>query len=906
MSAGDVVKQITDVSQALIMADTNDPRALAELASQFEKISDLEEQDCPPVIARASASVADLIKTAILDESCDKAAQLDVVSRTLSVMQLAAEGETDTARIVFPSELGYQAPGAPEKPAGTNAVPPDADDEIFAMFLAEQKSTLEDIESHILNIEKGDDPEAEAALRRVLHTLKGEAGVLGLTDVANLCHAVEDFLDTAGAPIPTDPLLAVKDWLAAVFDDYAARRPLSVRLDDVLALLKTPEVKRESPEQGADVPPDTAEVELETVNLDADPSLLADFITEAREHMEAVDVHLLTLESDPKDEEALNAVFRAFHTIKGVAGFLSLEYIGNLAHTAETLLGYAQRGEQLLTGVRIDVVFDANDMLKNLISDLGAAMASGKSPSIPPGLPQLVEAIEAVISGESDTAEEGSRVPASKKKLGEILVDAGQAGPDDISMALAEQAADPQREKLGSYLVRSNAVKAKQVAYALRQQRGELTDRRKAPRDRRAEGPDRRAGFAGRRESRADRRGVQVRETVRVDTERLDHLVETIGELVIAESMVVQDPEILENTTDRVKKNLRHLSKVSRELQEMGTAMRMESVRGVFQKMARLVRDVAKKAGKKVNFRISGEDTELDRAVIDMIGDPLIHMVRNAVDHGIESQEERRAKGKPEEGLVHLLAYHKGGNVHIEIQDDGQGIDEQAILAKARERGLIGEEEKPSRSEIYNLIMEPGFSTAKVVTDISGRGVGMDVVHRNIEALRGSVQITSEPGKGSTFRMSLPLTLAIIDGMVIKVREQHFIIPILSIVETLRPTAEMLSTVEGKGELLSLRGEFLPLFRLDRLFGLADTEQDITTGVAIVLQASIRRIAITVDELVGQQQTVIKSLSSALGKREFLSGAAIMADGRVGLILDADGIMKLAIGQHKTIYTGEG
>jgi len=891
--AKNLIREISSISQELILADAGDLRTLAGLVSQLEQVAAQTPEACPVFVARTAGAVAGVLKKVILGGYSDTKTALDTVGQGLTAMQLAAEGETDPQRLRLPPELGEPSGAASQPPPGAGGLPSNVDEDIFALFLGEQKSTLEEIESQILILEKGGNPDAVAALRRVLHTLKGEAGALGLNEIAGLCHAVEDFLEAAGKSVPVDPLFAVKDWLMAALDDYANRRPLSVRLEDVLALLSAPEKGAPLTRGPVQFTPEESSAQGETVTLDADPTLLADFITEAREHLEAVDIHLLTLENNAEDQEALNAVFRAFHTIKGVAGFLNLEYMTNLAHEAETLLGRAQKRELKLAGVSIDVIFDANDMLKRLIGDLSTAMADNSSLVVPGELPRVVADIRAATTGELAPPLMESCLPPAKKRLGEILVDSGRVDPDNLTIALAEQAADPKRELLGNYLVRDGAVAAKEIAHALRHQRGELVDRRVQP----ADGQER----------QADRRqGVQVRDTVRVDTDRLDLLVDAIGELVIAESMVAQDPEILRSASPRVVKNLRQLSKVSRELQEMGTAMRMETVRGIFQKMARLTRDLAKKSAKEIEFRISGEDTELDRSVIDRIGDPLIHMIRNAVDHGIESPEDRRAAGKPEEGMVHLCAYHQGGNVHIEVKDDGRGLDVEAILAKARERGLISGTDTPSTEDIYNLIFEPGFSTAKKVTDVSGRGVGMDVVRRNIEALRGHVAITSDFGKGSTFRITLPLTLAIIDGMVIKVGGQRFIIPVSSIIRSLRPAAEMISTVGGKGEMLSIHGELLPLFRTDRLFGLANGEQDPTRALVIVLQSGRGRAAILVDELLGQQQTVIKSLSSALGKREFVSGAAIMSDGRVGLILDAEGIMKLAVNEHTPVYTGEG
>jgi two-component system chemotaxis sensor kinase CheA len=321
----------------------------------------------------------------------------------------------------------------------------------------------------------------------------------------------------------------------------------------------------------------------------------------------------------------------------------------------------------------------------------------------------------------------------------------------------------------------------------------------------------------------------------------------------------------------------------------------MVPVKPTFQKMARLVRDLAKKSGKKVEFVMSGEDTELDKTVVDNIGDPLIHMIRNSVDHGIEENPRKRLEaGKDEVGHVHLRAYHKGGNIYIEVQDDGRGLDRAAILAKAIERGLIREGENVSDREIYNQIFHPGFSTAKRITDVSGRGVGMDVVKRSIEGLRGQVDIMSEPGMGTIFTIRLPLTLAIIDGMVIRVGKDRYIVPTLSVVQSIRPDAGNLSSVLNRGAMLSVQDRLIPLFQVARLFDIEGAVEDPLTGTVVVVEDNGKQTGLLVDELLGQQQIVIKPLGDLLQGTPGLSGGAIMPDGKVGLILDVAGLVRLA------------
>ena len=390
-----------------------------------------------------------------------------------------------------------------------------------------------------------------------------------------------------------------------------------------------------------------------------------------------------------------------------------------------------------------------------------------------------------------------------------------------------------------------------------------------------------------------------------MDAERLDRLVDMIGEFVIAESMVSQSSELQRVASADLARHLGQLDKITRELQGTGMSLRMIPVRATFQKMARLVRDLAKKAGKQVEFVMSGEETELDKSVVDRIGDPLVHMVRNAVDHGIEATaEERRNAGKAAAGRVELRAFHKGGSIYIEIEDDGRGLNRDAILAKARERGLVKDGDALSDREVWNLIFEPGFSTAKVVTDVSGRGVGMDVVRRNIEVLRGNVEIQSEAGKGSVFSMRLPLTLAIIDGMVVRTGQERYVIPTLSIVTSIRPKASDLSTVISRGEMLSIQGRLIPLFRLGALFDIDDATQDATEGLVVVVEEEGRQMGLLTDELLGRQQIVIKSLGGAMRGIPGIAGGAIMPDGRVGLILDVGGLMRLATSNGEVAEVG--
>jgi two-component system chemotaxis sensor kinase CheA len=391
----------------------------------------------------------------------------------------------------------------------------------------------------------------------------------------------------------------------------------------------------------------------------------------------------------------------------------------------------------------------------------------------------------------------------------------------------------------------------------------------------------------------------KLKETVKVDLERVDGMVEMIGELIIVESMLKHAPELTGAASIRLRNSLSQLGKISRDLQSAAMRMRTVPVHSTFQKMARLTREVGRKAGKEVVLVTSGDGTEMDRAMVERLEDPLVHMVRNAVDHGIEAPADRLAVGKATTGVLTLSASHKGGSILVELTDDGKGLNREAILKKAVQKGLVTNPGALTDAEVFNLIFAPGFSTAEKVTEVSGRGVGMDVVKRNVEGMRGQVVIESVPGRGSTFRLVLPLTLAIIDGMLVKVGAERYLIPSLSIVEALQPTPAMLSSMAERDELLTVRGQVMPLLRLSGMLSVEQARVDPTEALVVVVESGGKRIGLLVDQVVAQQQVVIKSLGQGVGKAEYYSGAAILSDGCVGLILNIDKLCSLITYKHR-------
>jgi len=536
----------------------------------------------------------------------------------------------------------------------------------------------------------------------------------------------------------------------------------------------------------------------------------------------------------------------------------STDLIAKMGHHAESLLSRVRDREIQYSGGYADLSLKALDMIKELIGLVQEAL--GGEPLVKPaGYDELMVVLadpeaHGVSADEDDTA-----VP----RLGDLLIAQGKAEREQVEDAVQAPEAGP----IGGKLVKAKAASVKDVGQALRAQRkikGKAT----------------------------------VESSVRVSTSRLDRLIDMVGELVIAHSMVAQDEVITDSQNHELAKKVSHTSKIVRGLQDMSMSMRMVPLKGAFNKMARLVRDLSKKVGKKVNFVTEGEDTEIDRNLVDVINDPLVHMVRNSVDHGIETPDVRVANGKPEAGTVKLSAYHSAGSVVVEIEDDGKGLDKEIILAKGIERGLVDPGTKLSNREIHNLIFEPGFSTAKEVTDVSGRGVGMDVVKRNIESLRGQAEIQSEMGKGSIFKMSLPLTLAIIDGMVVRVDEERYVIPTVSIIRSVKPEPADISTVLNQGQMLSLQGGLIPLFKLSTLYNLNGGSNGNGNGhdneLVVVVEDDNQQAGFIIDELIGRQQVVIKSLGDTMREIPGIAGGAIMPNGRVGLILDVGGLVKHA------------
>ena len=630
-------------------------------------------------------------------------------------------------------------------------------------------------------------------------------------------------------------LRSLVEWLPNALDALKAGRTPTSYGAPGSAKADVPEVAKPAANEA-----EAASDVLLVLDLGENRELLTEFHAEAVDHLQQIEAALLVLDQQPDNPESLNSIFRSFHTIKGNAGFLGLVPMHTLAHEVESLLDLARNHQLALTPVIITEILRSRDALQALTQQVALALEKGQ-------LPQDVIAVSHLIRSVRTLASNKEAAPEAH----------AASAPAPVAAPMTSMAASPEAAPAA-------------VAPAS-------------------------AGAAGAIEAQAQsRQSAGASQTVRVNTEKLDSLMDVVGELVIVQSQLIESTRQRTEEGSLLQRNVAQLSRITKELQHTAMSLRMIPIKPTFQKMERLARDLSRNFDKKVTFQTSGEDTELDRTVVEEIGDPLVHMVRNALDHGLEPTADRLAKGKPEHGTVHLRAYHQGSNIVIELQDDGRGIDPEKIMRKAIEKGVVAAGAVLSKEEIYALLFAPGFSTAEKVTAVSGRGVGMDVVKRNIEKLRGKIEISSEIGKGSTFKIKLPLTMAIIDGLVVRVGTDKFILPSTSVQMAMRPARESVTTIHGKGEVIDLRGHLLPLHRLHQRFGIAADAQQPWEGIVVIVEHSGKVSALLVDEMVSKQEVVIKSLGTFMQSLPGVAGGAILGDGNIALILDPGSLLQSA------------
>lgn len=843
---------IEETAERFVMADLSDSSVLKSIAASLSGVSE-DLSNVFPRCSEASLAAADILEKSLQNNNGLNESDLHAVETTISSLQLFASKEMEDHEVNFPKIFGLDSTSFAKVTTDNTeykTLPPGVDHEIMEEYLVHQEIVVSDMEDLVLAYEQKREPQILKELKRLLHTAKGEAGVIGFNQIERMCHQVEDYVQENEKNLQADLLLEFKDWFEQTIIALKKKTSLPDSENLLRALQEEPltsekqdETVKSSDEFNEKTQPGQDEFSelLVPVPIE-DPEITAEFISETIEHFEISDENLMILEKEPENEQAIASIFRAFHTIKGTTSFLGLTPLSELAHKAENLLDEVRKKRLNFEGIVVDTTFHTFDLIRKMIKDLEEALLAGKEFVPDPELPAVLVQLKKAMSGK------------------QIALDSKNAVPRPFS---------GQTQKPVKNIPESTLT---ELVPPIDQEEN-----------------------IGINEGASSHFSKAVKQTMKIDADRIDLLLETIGELVIVESIVSREAAMRQSELREMERNLAQLTKITRSLQDMGMYMRLIPIDTTFRKMSRLVRDLCKKTGKKIELIMEGKDTELDKSMVEKLGDPLVHMIRNAVDHGIEdSAEQRIAAGKNPVGKIVLKAYHQGGNIHIDIKDDGRGLDKEIIIRKAIERGIISSAENMSDEEIYALIFEPGFSTAKKVTDVSGRGVGMDVVKNNIESVRGNVRISSETGKGSTFTLVLPLTMAIIDGMIVRVGSERYILPLLSIIESFQPTKKMISTVSGKGEMVPFRDHLLPMFRLADLYDIADAQTDPTKALVVVIEDTGRQIALLVDELLGQNQTVIKNLGEGLGVVEGVAGASIMPDGRPGLIIDVNGLIKLA------------
>ena len=623
--------------------------------------------------------------------------------------------------------------------------------------------------------------------------------------------------------------------------------------------------------------------------------ILKDFLTESNEMLEVLDQRFVTLETDPNNTDLLNEIFRAMHSMKGSAGFLGFNHLVDVAHRGENILNKLRQGEMAVSPTIISVILETVDVIKAIMADI---KESGTDTHV--GTEAIAATLDDIINGNASTAmpatateapvqpqvktapivdaaaSSAAPVPPAQTAptLGEILVNEGLASKDQVLDALNAQQHQPEpKTPLGEILLQAKAITERALDQALHKQE-------KQPKP------------------------AEEDATIRVETKRLDSVMNLVGELVLGRNRLIKIGTQLEQNHESdpqvrvLSETLAQLNLVTTDLQLAVMKTRMLPIKKVFAKLPRMVRDLSQKLNKQVRLEMRGEETELDKSVADEIGDPLVHLVRNAIDHGIETPAERHAKGKPGEGQLIIAASQEGNSIVIRINDDGRGIPVDKVKAKALAKGLISEAELATMEhrEVLNLIFLPGFSTAEQVTDVSGRGVGMDVVRTNIRKINGSVDLESEPGKGSQIIIKLPLTIAIIQALMVEVEQSIFAIPLSTVIEAVRISRTDIKTINGR-EVLHLRDRVLPLIRLAQEFDIP-TNSERERFYVVVAAMGDRRVGVVVDELRSQEEVVIKSIWDYLETVKGVSGATITGEGKVVLILDTSELIQNARAWH--------
>ncbi len=740
--------------------------------------------------------------------------------------------------------------------------------EIIQEFVTESRDMIEQLEPAIIELGQNSDPETINAIFRLFHSMKGSAGFLEFDHLTRVAHAAENLLDRIRNNeielIPNHVTLLCEscdfakealDMIESDFNDdsmVSAADEISVKLHKALDESDGAAEPEAAPESAPEeTPAGNAATEDAFPQMEITDEMRVSFVQEGNELLQNAEQGLLTWGDNPEDKDTLSDIFRHIHSFKGNCGFFGFSDLEKLSHQMENILDRAKAGSELGTDNPSNQLLASLDVLQ--------------------------QGVNSISDGHNDKIENLEEHLADLNKLlapllGDFLVEEG------VQEEAISNAVETQKKPVGEILVQQGTASKEQIDNALKKQQETIAQAKAATKP-----------------AAARNKTPAKRQDIRVELGKLDSLINLIGELVIAENMLIHNPDLKGLELENFNKAGQHMSKLVRELQEMAMTIRMIPVSGLFRRMIRLVHDISAKAGKKVDLQLIGEETEIDKTVIETITDPLVHLLRNSLDHGLETPDQRVAAGKVEKGTIKLSARHEEGEVWVTIEDDGRGLNKDKILEKAISKGLIeGDGSDLTDKQINNLIFAPGFSTAAQITDISGRGVGMDVVKKNLEKIKGKIDVTSNPGQGTKITLRIPLTLAIIDGMIVRVGTTTCIVPTLSILEAYRPEMDQITITPDGEELARVRENFFPIVRLHKILDKEPDSTHLADGILIVLEYQETRFCLFLDEILGQQQTVIKGLSDFIGNVQGVSGCTILGDGGISLILDVGSLMESA------------
>lgn len=790
--------------------------------------------------------------------------------------------------------------------------------EMLRSFVSEALDSLDTNEPLVEELRNEDNAEFVNAIFRVFHTLKGLSGFFDMKVIHKVTHEAETLLDL----MRKDNQVQDEDSISLIYSCFDFLRALLERVseeysdesgrdeaEDIILLIKS-EIEKVKGGKSSDAEEiseedffnlDEEDLAEETTQIDESPQeaqspedafmgepedeffmqaeeqqeeepdlenivgddMLSQYISDAFDLLETCENNLMKLENEPSNLELAGETFGAIHSLKGNSGFMGLAEIEELSSEMETILDSVRSGELEIDETIITILLSNVEAIKNKLKELAAGSAEKEAPK------------QEEVKEEAQEISEEDFFAMAEETEDKIDSDDSESSDEAFEDDLVYQEEEP--KELASS--QKEEQKPKKI---------EEKPKETAPK------PQSKAPQKKLTQPTTPRLTMQKKD-IRVETSKIDKLFDLVGELITIESMVTNNPDLKGLDLPNFSKSANMLNKITREIQEVTMSVRMMPLEGLFNKMKRLVRDVSIKMNKKVDFSISGQETEMDKNVIDEIADPLVHILRNAIDHGVETLEERAANGKNEVGAVSLKAKYEGNEILIIIEDDGAGINREKVLKKAEEKGLLTvPPETLSDRDVNMLVFEPGFSTAKQVTDISGRGVGMDVVKKNIEKLRGSIDVESEFGAGSKFTLRIPLTLAILDAMLIRIGKSIFALPILSVSESFRTDLSSISETMDGLEMVRIREDIIPVVRLHELYNKNPDSQNIDNGVLIIAESRERKLALFADEIVGQQQAVIKGFSGYIGKVPGITGCMILGDGGIGLIIDIEGLFDMA------------